>query len=163
MRLAKRTFSLKFLFATLAIASVWTYWVTHERTATLTLPQFESERFEIDESTFRFAVESIPTHERPRSLRSTNPDLSWLKQSVSVEKDPTSGVFVLSISSNRGTKAQLSALLNEIAIYAQPPTIMASSGLSSYRQSFDERVAEAVQIVDELFERKKSKTDESQQ
>ena len=163
MRPTKRTFSLKFLIATLAIASVWTWWVTHDRSATLVLPKLQSEQFEIDDSTLRFAVESIPMRERPRSLRSTNPDLNWLRQTLSVETDPVTGVISLSISSNRGTKSQFRTLLQEIAVYAQPPTIMASSGMSSYRQSLDERVADAVQIVDELFARENVKTNESQQ
>ena len=163
MRPTKRTFSLKFLIATLAIASVWTWWVTHDRFATLVLSKLQSEQFEIDDSTLRFAVESIPMRERPRSLRSTNPDLNWLRQTLSVETDPVTGVISLSISSNRGTKSQFRTLLQEIAVYAQPPTIMASSGMSSYRQSLDERVADAVQIVDELFARENVKTNESQQ
>ena len=163
MRPTKRTFSLKFLIATLAIASVWTWWVTHDRFATLVLSKLQSEQFEIDDSTLRFAVESIPMRERPRSLRSTNPDLNWLRQTLSVETDPVTGVISLSISSNRGTKSQFRTLLQEIAVYAQPPAIMASSGMSSYRQSLDERVADAVQIVDELFARENVKTNESQQ
>ena len=160
---AKRTFSLKSLVAALAIASVWTWWVTHDRSATLPLSKFQSEQFQIDDSTFRFAVKSIPTHELPRSLRSQDPDLSWLKQSLSVETDPKTGVISLSISSNRGTKSQFLTLLHKIVVYTQPPTMMASSSISSYRQSLEERVADAVQTVDDLFAGEKSKTNESQQ
>ena len=126
--------------------------MTHDRTATLKLSAYESEQFEINDKTFLFAVESIPRDELPRSLRSENPDLNWLQQSLTITTNLDSDDIVLSISSNRATTMQLITLLDQIAIYGQPATEMGSYSYTYQKRSLDERISDAVEIVDELFD-----------
>ena len=152
MQPSRRTFSLRFLFVILAISSIGICYVTHDRTATLKLSAYESEKFEINDENLLFAVESIPPDELPRSLRSGNPDLKWLKQSLTITTNVNSDEVILSISSNRATTMQLITLLDQIAIYGQPATEVGSYSSIYQKRSLDERISDAVEIVDELFD-----------